>query len=106
MRVDNKNERSAVAEDHVRVERGIEEIDLTGEVPNLKLHEAGNERFLGQRSSEKVDSKPGVVDIVFDDFVCALEEECLVRAHFMEDYLEETGLRVNFHILHIPFYKI
>lgn len=64
----NKYQGSAAAEYHVAVKGWIEEVDLAGKVPDLKLHEAR------------------VADVVLDDFVGALEEERLVRRHFVEDH--------------------
>lgn len=39
--IDDEHERSAIAENHVGIEGRIEEIDLSGKVPDLELHEAG-----------------------------------------------------------------
>lgn len=71
--VDDEDEGAAAAEDHVAVEGGVEEVDLSGEVPDLELDEAR------------------VADVVLDDLVGALEEEGLVRGHLVEDDLLDRG---------------
>lgn len=67
--VNDEHQGATTAEDHVRVEGGIEEIDLAGEIPDLELDEAA------------------VVDVVLDDFVRRLEEQCFVGRHLVEDDL-------------------
>lgn len=67
--IDDEDQRATIAEDHVRVEGGIDEIDLTRKIPDRKLH------------------KTGIIDVVLDDLRGGLEEECFIRRHFMEDHL-------------------
>jgi hypothetical protein len=65
--INDENECATAPENHVRVEGRIEKIDLSREIPYLKLH------------------KTGIINVVFDYFVCAFEEERLVWRHFVKD---------------------
>eukprot|EP01136_Pigoraptor_vietnamica_P000952 Opistho-1_new@26921 len=67
--VNHEHERTAAAEDVVRVERRVEKVDLSGEVPHLKLH------------------KRAVRNVALHDFARALKEQRLVRRHLVKNDL-------------------
>ncbi len=60
--------------DLLRVESGVKEVNLAGEVPHGELDEGG------------------VADLVLDDLRRAFEEEGLVGGHLVEDNLLDGGL--------------
>ena len=69
--VDDEDEGAGSREDHVVVERGVKEVHLTGEVPDLEVDEGA----------------PG--EVVLVDLVGALEEERLVGRHLVENHLSK-----------------
>ena len=69
LRIDDENKSAASAEDNLRIERGIERIDLAGKIPDLELHEGA------------------VGDVVTHDLTRTLQKQSLVRRHLMEDDL-------------------
>lgn len=71
--IDDEHQCATSFEYHFRIECRIEEINLSGKIPYLELHEAA------------------VVDIIFDNFIRGLEEQRLVRRHLVEDdFLDGT----------------
>ena len=69
LRVDDKDDGAAPLEDFLRVEGGVDEVDLAGKVPYGELDEGR------------------VGHVLLDDLIRALEEEGLVRRHLVEDNL-------------------
>lgn len=68
--VDDKYQGPSSPEDHLVVKGGIEEVHLAREVPDLEV----DERAAG--------------DVVLVDLVGALQEQSLVRRHFVENHLK------------------
>lgn len=67
--IDDKDQRSRSLEDHLAVKRGVEEVHLAGEVPDLEV------------------DKGAAGDVVLVDFVGAFEEQGLVGRHLVEHNL-------------------
>lgn len=65
--VDDEDEGSCAPEDHLVVKGGVEEVDLPGEIPNLKVDEGA------------------VGDVLPADLVGAFQEERLIGRHLVED---------------------
>lgn len=73
--IDDKDQRSSSLEDHLTVKRGVKEVHLTGEVPDLEVH------------------KGATGDVVLVDFIGAFQEQGLIRRHLVENNL--SGLKTN-----------
>lgn len=71
--VNDEDQGTRSFEDHLAVEGGVEEVHLTGKVPDLEVDEgaAGN--------------------VVLVDFVGALQEQSLVGGHLVENDLDEDA---------------
>lgn len=68
--IDDKYQSPGSSEDHLIVEGGVEEVDLTWEVPNLEV------------------DKRAAGDVVLVDLVGALQEQGLIGRHFVEHHLK------------------
>ena len=68
--IDDEDEGSSAREDHLVVKRGVEEVHLSGEVPDLEVHEGASR------------------EVVLVYLVGALQEERLVGRHLVEDHLK------------------
>lgn len=65
--VDDKYQRSCSPEDHLIVKGRVKKVNLSWEVPNLKINK-------------------GAIGNVFPaDLVCALQEQCFVGRHFVKN---------------------
>ena len=68
--IDDEDEGSGAREDHLVVKRGVKEVHLSGEVPDLEVDEGASR------------------EVVLVDLVGALQEERLVGRHLVEDDLQ------------------
>lgn len=67
LRINNKYQCSSASENHLIIKRRVKEVNLPRKIPYLKV------------------DKGAVGNILSADLVCALQEESLIRWHFMKD---------------------
>lgn len=81
--VNDKYQSAGSLEDHLAVKRGVEEVHLAGEVPDLEVDEGA------------------AGDVVLVDFVGALEEKRLVGRHLVKYNLHREARGITVSVQHL-----